>query len=189
MKNLLFAIVLMFTASVASGATITLHNLDSSDPDGLTPKSGIENSTVIADNFVLQTAVNNNQDFSVTFDLTFSADSYFGFDLRLNNLDEWTYSVTSVSNDLFNKGGTSRGMLPLVFTSELVKSSEVYRILIQGTANLAPSSGPRFLNVTMENIVLSEVPLPAAVWLFGTALLGGLALRRKRNQVKLAKAV
>ncbi|MCD8512172.1 MAG: PEP-CTERM sorting domain-containing protein [Nitrincola sp.] len=32
----------------------------------------------------------------------------------------------------------------------------------------------------MENIQVSEVPLPAAFWLFGTALVGGLAFRRNR---------
>lgn len=32
---------------------------------------------------------------------------------------------------------------------------------------------------------VSEVPLPAAVWLFGSALLGGFAVRRKRQKVKV----
>lgn len=187
MRILLFFMMLVLTSTYASAASVGITNIYSSTSN-VTPTSGIQNGLVIADSFVLQTPVDNFQAFSVGFDLEFNSESLFGFDLRLNNTMPWSVSVISLNNS-FSTTLSSTGTSSVSFSPNLVNAGEVYRILIEGTARLSgPSSGPRFLSVTMENIQVSEVPLPAAFWLFGTALMGGLAFRRNRMKKLSAQA-
>jgi hypothetical protein len=44
------------------------------------------------------------------------------------------------------------------------------------------------VNYTGASVTVNEVPLPAAVWLFGTGLLGLAGIARRRNQAEAATA-
>ena len=68
------------------------------------------------------------------------------------------------------------------FFVELV-GGVVYTLTIDGTVDL--DGDPEYATVAFKSAGLTETPLPAAAWLFGSVLLGGAAWR-KRKQAKAA---
>lgn len=55
-------------------------------------------------------------------------------------------------------------------------AGNVYQFIFTGTTPLT--------HFSVEIAEVSEIPLPAAVWLFGSVLLGGLAIRRRLSGVE-----
>jgi hypothetical protein len=50
-----------------------------------------------------------------------------------------------------------------------------------GLTSIELSAGPTFSSLALDNFVVTTVPIPAAVWLFGSALAGLGWLRRKQT--------
>ena len=189
MKQAIMLTVLLLFSVVSNAASIEIGNpVAYSGPEDASVKllqsSTISNSYVEAifeENFEL------GQRFSVGFELAPSVDGFLSVDIGATLQRGWDVTIIDqLNNPVFS--GSSTGLDLVHVNSSLMQAGSVYNLLVSGR-EFVGSQSLRGLTITMENIQVSEVPLPAAVWLFGTALLGGLALRRKRNQVKLAKTV
>jgi hypothetical protein len=170
-KVMLFFITLLFTATV-NAASINLAKV------GVTAGTILLNNTasVLATGALVDT---NKYDrpYAAFFDLNVDADT--GVDLGLQLLP-----LTDVSFDLFRlrDGGGAAGIvedfaiLSGIVGNEsmgsfLALASESYRIVIRSAAQ-------KTYNLTAS---VSEVPVPAALFLFAPALLGFLGLRRKAS--------
>jgi hypothetical protein len=116
----------------------------------------------------------------------------FGFAFPGIQISPASVTVGFVTNFLSGElsvEGPDFSFLDLTFTALAVGS---------GQATIAAASGGGWLNGTGSaqeianyspaNITVNEVPLPAAVWLFGTGLLGLAGIARRRNQAEAATA-
>lgn len=171
-KVMLFFITLLFTATV-NGASINLAKV------GVTAGTILLNNTasVLATGALVDTNKKYDRPYAAFFDLNVDADT--GVDLGLQLLP-----LTDVSFDLFRlrDGGGAAGIvedfaiLSGIVGNEsmgsfLALASESYRIVIRSAAQ-------KTYNWTAS---VSEVPVPAALFLFAPALLGFLGLRRKAS--------
>ena len=68
------------------------------------------------------------------------------------------------------------------FSSQM--SRLVFGLLVIGQMGISRTCTGRSVRRHRSNI--NEVPLPAAVWLFGTGLLGLAGIARRRNQAEAA---
>ncbi len=179
MFNVKNALVLLILSFITTGAgSVTIHP----EPfDILGPASGISNPDIILFNKTFQPGV---------------VDDIFLFDINTGGLPSTAAaSVTSISmTSTFSSFGPvtifeipdfqfaltdENGVAITTFASTgqsvLIDSvlSGTYGIWVKGNASGMAGgsvSGP---------IALSSVPIPAAVWLFGSALIGFLRLRKK----------
>ena len=91
-----------------------------------------------------------------------------------------TYDQPSAIDVLLD--GTSIGTGALMSVGRSWLSASLMFMATSNTHNLSFSltgSGPAYLSI--DGISLSEVPVPAAVWLFGTALVGLFGFKRRKS--------
>ncbi|MFN3880752.1 MAG: hypothetical protein ACK4L8_04900 [Nitrincola lacisaponensis] len=186
MKRLMTGIVLLLASTLASAATVTISN-----PVAVTGFEGDQSSVPVSSFFTTDTSVtasfldgmNAYQPFRIELDVLTSVTGALSFDLA-TSVDEWAVSIVNTATNVvtelgswfvLNQAGQLTGLLAEV------EADTVYKLVVYGDY-LHDMDFSRDFTLTLSNIALSEVPLPAAVWLFGSVLLGGLALRRKRQK-------
>lgn len=183
MKRLMTGIVLLLASTLASAATVTISNPvavtgAANAPVSLTAFSPTDTSAIATFQ-----GFNALQPFAVELDVLTSATGTLSFDLA-TTVVEWSVSIVNTATNTTTllgswwNDGLVGGLTDL--TTE-VEAGTVYKLLVFGSRSWDGNAG-RDMTVSLSNIALSEVPLPAAVWLFGSVLLGGLALRRKRQK-------
>jgi hypothetical protein len=200
----LSALPLVFATAQASAATISYYLDQSNDlPDGInyaqvTISDGIGGDIdfsvdVIESAFSISPGANfGMQTFSFNYDTALTIS-----DSNIQDIDpsSWTISQDASAGGDFGKfefqlsgTGSSRTSL-LSFSITGVSSDTVYDYAIGSTLN--PSSGQFFAahiagfdetyGVTSAQFAGStSVPVPAAIWLFGSGLMGLIAVGRKK---------
>ncbi len=187
MKRIITGMVLLLASAFTSAASVTISNPTavtgaSNFPVSLTSFATTDTSAVAT--FI---GLDTLQSFAVEMDVLTSATGTLSFDIS-TTVDEWTVSILNTSTNVATvlgswwSGGLFGGFTGL--TSE-VEAGTVYKLLVFGDESWDGNAG-RDITVSLSNIELSEVPLPAAVWLFGSVLLGGLAMRRKKRLAAVA---
>jgi hypothetical protein len=128
-----------------------------------------------------------------------AAATSFGFALPFS-VSSWTLDVSNATNVSFNLSGglsfstglfnNSAFMAPsaLSFTgpsaSALLSAGTYYLSVFSGFGNVGV---PYNLNITSTDIVpTGNTPIPAAIWLFGSALMGMIGIGRRKSQPVLA---
>lgn len=179
-RLLIIAICMLLSFSV-SAATLQITNPTIiSVNDGNSAIQGSWQDPVNTDSSYNQTVQSliANTTFSVSWDLITDAPSILSFDF----LGSTIAGVVSIFNNETPVLQQSwENFQPITGLSTALEAGVAYKLIVSsymydGT-NLS-----RDFTLTLSNIQVSEVPLPAAVWLFGSVLLGGLALRRKRQK-------
>lgn len=189
MKNLLLATLLFAVSSVASAASISFTNpiaVVDYQTNPVLPTSIISTSDSLNLSFTQGLPV--NEAYRIEIDMSvLNAPSTISFDFA-SSVDEWNVSVISSSGTQVLGTWLQEGQLsPVANLVATLQSNVAYKLIIDGTY-LNPLNLDRSLNLSLQNINVSEVPLPAAVWLFGSVLLGGLAVRRKRQKATALQA-
>lgn len=179
MRKLSLLVIFLIVPMFASAASLTISN-----PVKLAGPSLAEASIVSFSGSALSaelSSVSNLQAFGVQFDLTITSSSpvTLSFDANVNNNLPWSVSLLSEDGTTSFGSALSNGFTGIVFNSGQLEAFTTYKLLVQGDQAFLFGTN-RSLSIALDNIVVSEVPLPAAVWLFGSALIGGLAIRRKR---------
>ncbi|KGK42904.1 hypothetical protein LH51_04040 [Nitrincola sp. A-D6] len=187
MKKLLLGAMLMLASFAVSAASINLTSTSVTNSTGYHDHGSIsvDNGTLTS----FSTIVSNDATgpFSAEWDVVADTSySIFGdIDVSVTASDDWTLSVLSpglVVLDTFTSnqivGSSAHGPISVNLIGGLV-----YTFMMEGTFTGVPTTTIQFVSAG-----LTETPLPAAVWLFGSVLLGGLAMRRrnKSRQVPVA---
>ena len=176
MKKLILGAVLMFASFAASAASFNINN------PIVTGTGTVFSQT---DNGVTALApVGSIAGASFTGQLVGAASATANFAVFVNGLTNWSFSVIdNATNSVVDSiiGQTTTGTLVPVSVSVL--GGAIYSLVFTGSV-----TDPLYVNATFVPVALSDVPLPAAVWLFGSVLLGGIAMRR-RSQKMNAQAV
>lgn len=187
MKKYVLLVLLMLFSGITSAASLSISN-----PVATT---GVSNASVGVDQFAFGgdfATVLFNEDFdlfdqfSVSLDLKSSISGFAKFNIALTLLDEWNISIVGADNSTVFSG-SGIGFQSVNVDTKLMQSQALYNLVITGNSFLG-SNSLRGLEVFITEIQVSEVPLPAAFWLFGTALMGGLAFRRNRMKKLSAQA-
>lgn len=141
----------------------------------------------------LRTALNNGDRIDITFDQTVDVE-HIGFRQWGEGIGGDSANIISASGTQFLSGGgdVANGTLD-VFGINLQGITE---LSIVGLGNVDNSAVGDFFFSSLDNVVLSgggdtttgggtpsAVPVPAAVWLFGSGLLGLIAKGRRKSQV------
>lgn len=167
--NLLIAILLMCFSGLLSAATInmsaiqedglgsTVHNDGTEDVQGVMTVSG---------EFDVKWLINVNPDTNVLAVSVENPNSAF-------RVDEVSLIGGSVSKILTNNGGGNEWII-----SALLVNGVDYTLRIVGELLV---SGEKTLT---SNV--SAVPVPAAVWLFGSALMGLVGISRRKSDMSLS---
>ena len=166
MKKLILGLVLMLSSFMVNAASVTISPTLTSWGGYTTGLQDFEVFQLSQDSFSLGQA---------TVELTTS-------------LNDWSFSLYSGTdventNSLILSGGTILSNVKTSFTFSMI-GGEIYSLMVSGSRG----DNPSFTTAFTLPVEVSEVPLPAAVWLFGSVLLGGLAMRR-RSQKMNAQAV
>ena len=176
MKKLILGAVLMFASFAASAASFNINN---------PTYTGTGSYFSETDNGVLALGtMGTTAGSTFTGQLVGAASATANFEVFVSGLTNWSFSVIdSATNVVVDSitGQTTTGTYVPVSTSVL--GGVIYSLAFTGTV-----TDPLYVNATFVPVALSDVPLPAAVWLFGSVLLGGLAMRR-RSQKMNAQAV
>jgi hypothetical protein len=110
---------------------------------------------------------------------TITIDSLSGDNFAIGSLDLWGYAGSSVSLiGLLTGGGTIQNTVNFTATGlRTVALDSSWNNLESFQVQLLPTSGGQN---GIDDIVISTVPVPATVWLFGSALVVLGWLRRKQ---------
>lgn len=186
MKCLMAGIVFLLVSTLASAASVTISN-----PVAVTGFEGDQSPVPVTSFFTTDTSatasfldgMNSFQPFRIELDILTSATGMLSFDLA-TSVDEWSVSIFNTATNVSTELGTlfvegQAGQLAGLLAE--VDANIVYKLVVYGEY-LNDMGSSRDFTLMLSDIVLSEVPLPAAVWLFGTVLLGGVAIRRKRKK-------
>ena len=112
--------------------------------------------------------------------LTGAAQGLVDFEVS-STLVDWSLSIfDGATETVLTSNNVSNTAVSALFN---MTSGTVYTLVMTGTAVISS-----FTASFAYPPSVSEVPLPAAVWLFGSVLMGGLAMRR-RSQKLNAQAV
>lgn len=187
-KRTFLGLLLFMVSTYTLAASVTINNAVFSEPRLF---SGSDSNLFyqmgdLGDEYAVSSDAFNYLDpFRVEVDIETLVSGTLTFDLGTSALN-WAYSlVNSVTEEVVSAGSwTANIFIPsagvLTEQSALVEAKAVYKLIIEGD-KYEDNVDNRSFDMAMSNIELSEVPLPAAVWLFGSVLLGGLALRRKKR--------
>ncbi|WP_151669227.1 hypothetical protein [Nitrincola schmidtii] len=164
MKKLILGAVLMLASFVVSAASVSI-----------TPVSGA--IQLSAGDYY---QAGNTSTFQLELNGIDTGIASVGFTASLS---DWSYSLfegTDTSGTPAFSAGTFVANSAQGFSLTMV-SSVIYSLVLSG--DVGTSFG--FLTTFNVPIEVSEVPLPAAVWLFGSVLLGGLAMRRRSQKMNV----
>lgn len=181
MKKLMLCVMLMVLSFTLNAATISIGNPTVTAAGLFSPKvtNTYLSSTLRIDN--IKSGYLFGGPVSVAWDLAATKDSRFSLGMFGNGTygmhgslfkGPWTVSVLDGEGTVLKSG-----ILGSVFDDLVLKTGDTITAVVSGTIRLIGSksftTGLFLTNVT-------ETPLPAAVWLFGSVLLGGLAMRRRK---------
>jgi hypothetical protein len=211
MKKMLLALVLMMASVTVSAATISI-----SQPrlDGAASWQISTITTDVRENIREHTFSTNATttalagDIEVRWTLTSDVDANFNIFMDADGNrginSAWQTSVVNSSQETIFSGGLGEFGNINISAGETITAtisgnfSNLSRTLFFGDkkwwckkgCHSGTDSFTAFLQLKDISVVeVSEIPLPAAVWLFGSALLGGLAVRRKRKKALQTSAV
>jgi hypothetical protein len=170
-------------ATLALSQNIFATTIDFGEfPSGITPGSLVskgfsfesDNDFVLSDLSLTSNALNFCPDCSLAFfSFDGSAFSLSSFDFTAVGSPDIGMLVTGT----YQGGGTVALNMPVNSVTQTFNFGSDWSNLDQVVIS---TSGTPFANA-IDNIVLTAVPIPAAVWLFGSALAGLGWMRRKRT--------
>ncbi|WP_417585090.1 hypothetical protein [Nitrincola sp.] len=170
MKKLLLGAVLMLASFAVSAASVSITN-------PTTTGSGSVMSFTAPDiQYTFGSGFEAGESVSLSWDteLTGAALAQTNFSVT-STLVDWSLSIfDGVNTTVLTSDNLANTLVSSLFT---MASGTVYSIIMSGTAAISS-----FTVGFSYPPAVSEVPLPAAVWLFGSVLLGGLALRRRSRK-------
>lgn len=183
MKRIMTGMALLLASVLASAASVEISNPIAVTGLANNPANFVSFDTTDTSAEAVFTGLAFNQPFSVELDVITSATGTLSFDIA-TTVFNWSVSMVNAANlgDPSLLASWSNGSLIGGFTglTAEVEAGAVYKLIVFGDRSLDANFG-RDITVSLSNIELSEVPIPAAVWLFGSVLLGGLVLRRKNR--------
>lgn len=171
MKKFLLGTVMMLAAFTASAASVSITN-----PTVTTGSGELLEVTIPSVQYTFGSDFAAGEAVALTWDtqLTGAALGLVDFSLS-STLANWSMSIFDGMNEtVLTSGNAANTFVSSLFT---MTGGTVYNIIMTGTAAITSFS----VGFSYPPSV-SEVPLPAAVWLFGSVLLGGLALRRRSKK-------
>jgi hypothetical protein len=191
MKKLLLGVVLMLVSSIATSATISIGNPTITNSNLLIgPNSNLVSSQELSRIDTINSNLWLGGTVRAEWNILASNDSSFTLNMISNhsNRANWTVSIFDMVTGSWNDYSYGTAFDIALAAGNSIK---VAMTGIIARSFLQSKSFNTTLNVSgLTNLEVSEVPLPAAVWLFGSVLLGGLAFRRKAAQKRqLALAV
>ncbi|WP_151669197.1 hypothetical protein [Nitrincola schmidtii] len=166
MKKILLGVLLMLVSSIAASASITI----SPSTTNFTSGSSLESSSNGIGSIQWDITAGGDIDsyVSLNFDLSVSGSG------QISDSNNWTVSIlNSASETIFS------GSLGQTFNILLTAGNTITAIVAGEVRRGSLSAYTATLTINNFSTQVSEVPLPAAVWLFGSVLLGGIALRRR----------
>jgi hypothetical protein len=183
--NLCAGTVLMLALSVSQAQTVAINPVSASASTGGTVSFIIEGS----DFTMVDGAFDLSWDSSV---LTYNGD--FAFDAGLTPRDSFFDTIDFQTPDLLTVGWTTGFGSELVFgaTPRVIGTLSFTMIggpgssstLTIGDSTLLPFTDPFFNPIAMNyvgGVAANPVPVPAAVWLFGSGLLGLVGVARSKK--------
>ena len=190
MKKLLIGAVMMMISSIVVAAPITIGNPSVTSSGNPTfnnnSNTGLERVDQIntnVPNFSLQ------RDITSSWNIEASENTSFTLDLSVSSNSTWLLSSIDTGNwqvsilDTANNTVLTTNSLGSSFDLTLLAGQSITAMI---AGSIALGEVRTFTStLTISDLSVSEVPLPAAVWLFGSVLLGGLAMRRKVAQKRL----
>ncbi|WP_417585092.1 hypothetical protein [Nitrincola sp.] len=171
MKKFLLGAMLLLVSFAASAASVSISN-----PVATTGSGDLTPVVIPTVQYTFGTDFEVGELVSLSWDteLTGAAMGLVDFNVS-STLVNWSLSIfDGITTTELTSNNDANTLVSSLFT---MASGTVYNIIMTGTA--AITSFTVGFSYPPE---VSEVPLPAAVWLFGSVLLGGLALRRRKAQ-------
>ena len=158
-------LITLFAIGPVSAATITFEEFPAAFGYTEVESSGF---TVAADGF-FQIVDFGDKFLDMYATSTITVESVSGADFSISSLDIFQYAGKSVAlTGFLSSGGTIENEVVATVTGEsLITFNPSWRNLERFVVQLTASSG----QTALDNIVVNVVPIPAAVWLFGSALL------------------
>ena len=116
-------------------------------------------------------------------------DGFGSFNLRITSFDGWSHSSTEISFGIGATGTNSWSSASQVLTGnnkDQIAAIHLFPCIPSGTGCASNSPGATSITGFASHAV--PVPIPAAVWLFGSGLLGLIGIARRRIGVSNAPA-
>ena len=173
MKKILLGAMLMLASFTASAASVSIANATTTGSGLLTQV------TIPTIQYTFGSDFETGEAVAISWDSELTGASAGLVDFSVSStLADWSLSIfDGVNTTQLTSGNAANTFIPSLFT---MTSGTVYNILMNGTAAITSFT----VGFTYPPSV-SEVPLPAAVWLFGSVLFGGLALRRRSRKANM----
>lgn len=191
MKKMLFGLVLMMASFAVSAATISIGNPTVTPGNFHLGTPGYSNS-LLTDTQRTDT-INSGYltawaggSLATSWVLSSDVDASFSLGVSgsgTSGMNSWTVSILSSGGALL-----ASGTLGSVFENLMIAAGDTLTAVVAGTISSSIFASKSYTaSLSLSNIAVSEVPLPAAVWLFGSVLMGAVALRRRKaRQVAVA---
>ncbi|WP_417585094.1 hypothetical protein [Nitrincola sp.] len=184
MKKLLLGLFLMVASFAVSAASISIGNPTVSPGNFYIGSPGYTNTaltdTLRTDTIQSGYAILGGQ-LSTSWELSSDVDASFSLGVSgvgTSGMASWTVSILSSGGDLLTSGS-----LGSVFENLMISAGDTLTAVIAGTISSNIFASKSFsASLSLSSIQIAETPLPAAIWLFGSVLLGGLAMRRRKAQ-------
>lgn len=175
MKKILLGAVLMLASFTASAGSVTISNPTVTQGSGfITEVSTPTGEYIFGGNFF---EVGETVELSWDSQLTGFAQGLVNYSVS-STLDNWSLSVLEGGVETLLTGNNAANTA--IFAPFTKNGGTIYNLIMTGTATISSFS----VGYTYP-IGVTETPLPAAVWLFGSVLLGGLALRRRSKNANM----
>lgn len=170
MKKILLSLFLITASCFSFAASVSISNPDYTLSSGLVSGGSVTYPHLVTetDNVFGNTRFTavGAQPFTASWDLTVSNTVNVIFQ-GFSTVSNWAVSVfDSSDNSIWTASDTT-------VSDAYTLSAGIYNVIISGTSALSSWSA------LFTAAVVSEVPLPAAVWLFGSALVTVFAMRRR----------
>ena len=177
MKKLILGAVLLLVSFTASAASVTISN-----PQVIEGSGSVMSVDASGAQFTFGSEFVAPESVAVSWNTTLTGISLGLVDFDVSStLVDWSLSIfDGVNETVLSANNLANSSVSSLFT---MTGGTVYTLVMTGTAAISS-----FTASFAYPPSVSEVPLPAAVWLFGSVLLGGLAMRR-RSQKMNAQAV
>jgi len=123
--------------------------------------------------------------------IALSGTDALGLDLTVGTPDTWNLDNTNfiyadplIDRAEYSDQGVNNNVLDYILTFDVGPDAVLGTYLIDVKFAGGSTGGPdKWADITSFNVNVTPIPIPAAVWLFGSGLLGlvGVARRRRRN--------
>lgn len=185
MKKLLLGVCLMLASFVLNAASITIGNPSVTTSGFFSPTvtQAYQSSTLRIDDvrsgYLLGGPISVAWELEAIQDTRFSLGVFGSGTYGMNGsllLGPWTVSILNGQGEVL-----TTGVLGSVFDDLVLQAGDTITAVVAGSIRLI---GSRSFTTTLflSNLESVELPLPAAIWLFGSVLLGGWAVRRRSQK-------